>query len=82
MSDRYFRRGHWVRKSAPKGKKGSGWVILAVIIGAGWLWGTSADEQDPPQKPSSVSESVAPAQAPVPDQGEDELPPPEPTGAP
>ncbi|MGC5015720.1 hypothetical protein ACLQ2R_33575 [Streptosporangium sp. DT93] len=83
MAEKYFRRGHWVRKSAPKNKKASGWVILAVIVGAAWFWGTLPDEgHDVPQRPSPVSEPVAPVPDPIAEHAGADIPPPEPTEAP
>lgn len=38
MADKYVRRGHWGRKSGSKKKQTSGWVIVAAIVGAAWLW--------------------------------------------
>ena len=83
MADRYFRRGHWVRKRGSKKKQASGWVIVAVIVGAAWLWGSLPDQQhNTPQRPSPAPESVPSAPAVIAEQEGGEGPPPEPTEAP
>ncbi|MFF5113591.1 hypothetical protein [Streptosporangium sp. NPDC000509] len=83
MADKYFRRGHWVRKRGSKKEKTSGWVIAAAVVGAVWLWSSlPGDQQESPPTPPSVSESAPPDPAPIAEQVEDEGPPPEPTGAP
>lgn len=83
---KYYRKGHWVNRPKPKSAKGSGWLILAAVAALAWFWSQGAvEQQTTPQQPSSVSETVAPAQVPAAEQPADpdeEPPPPDPTEAP
>ena len=53
----YYRRGHWVRKGR-RGRKTSGWVVLAVVAAAAWLLlhSTGASSAQPAPK-STVTPS-------------------------
>lgn len=61
---KYYRRGHWVKKSTPKKVKGSGWVVAAGLAALAWFWiqGSIEQQSAPPQPAPSVSESAAPTQ--------------------
>lgn len=83
---KYYRRGHWVSRPRSKSAQVSGWTVLAVLAALVWFatLGSGTDENTP-QKPSQVSKTVPPAQAPAAEQPakpSDEPPPPEPTEAP
>ncbi|MER7209456.1 hypothetical protein ABT340_20530 [Streptosporangium sp. NPDC000239] len=61
-------------------------MVLAVLAALVWFATLgSGTDGNTPQKPSQISKTVPPAQAPAAEQPADpadELPPPEPTGAP
>ncbi|MFI6512173.1 hypothetical protein ACIBCT_31610 [Streptosporangium sp. NPDC050855] len=83
---RFYRRGHWVRKRGSKGRTGSGWLMLALLAGAVFLWSQVFDggQEAPPPSPPAV-ETAGPDEVPPPEpttDPADEPPPPEPTGEP
>lgn len=57
--DRYYRRGHWVRKTVPERRAGGTWTGLAVaaVLGWGLLNGCVGQETpaDAPPSPPATS---------------------------
>lgn len=66
MTDRYYRRGHWVTKSSRKSKKGTSWLLLAIAAGAAWFAVQVAKaEPGAPDQPAPTQQ-VAPAEGSIP----------------
>ncbi len=61
MADRYYRRGHWVKKSGRKSKKGAGWLMMAVAAGAAWFAVQAAKSDPSASTQPATTQQIAPA---------------------